>query len=43
MENVPQIDSKIIEEHGLSFAEYDKIVSLRFPAQIAFNISIAYF
>ena len=28
MENVPQIDSKIIEEHGLSFAEYDKIVSI---------------
>ena len=28
MENVPQIDSKIIEEHGLSLDEYDKIISI---------------
>jgi len=28
MENVPQIDSKIIEEHGLSLDEYDKIINI---------------
>ena len=28
MENVPQIDSKIIEEHGLSIEEYDKIIEI---------------
>ena len=28
MENVPQIDSKIIEEHGLSLEEYDKIINI---------------
>jgi len=28
MDNVPQIDSKIIEEHGLSLEEYDKIINI---------------
>jgi len=28
MENIPQIDNKIIEEHGLSLEEYDKILSI---------------
>ena len=28
MENVPQIDSKIIEEHGLSLKEYDRITEI---------------
>ena len=28
MENIPQIDSKIIEEHGLSLEEYDKIIDI---------------
>ena len=28
MENTPQIDSKIIQEHGLSLEEYDKIINI---------------
>ena len=28
MENIPKIDNKIIEEHGLSLDEYDKIVNI---------------
>ena len=28
MENIPHIDNKIIEEHGLSLEEYDKILSI---------------
>ena len=28
MENIPQIDNKIIEEHGLSLKEYDTIVNI---------------
>ena len=28
MENTPQIDSKIIQEHGLSIEEYDKIINI---------------
>jgi len=28
MENIPQIDSKTIDEHGLSLEEYDKIINI---------------
>ena len=28
MENIPKIDNKIIEEHGLSLEEYDRIVNI---------------
>ena len=28
METIPQIDSKIIEEHGLSPDEYNKIIKI---------------
>ena len=28
MGNTPQIDSKIIKEHGLSLEEYDKIINI---------------
>ena len=28
METIPQIDSKIIEEHGLSSDEYNKIIKI---------------
>ena len=28
MQNIPEIDNKIIEEHGLSLEEYEKILEI---------------
>ena len=29
MQNIPEIDNKIIEEHGLSLEEYEKILKIK--------------